>query len=255
MYVCYNPNMQTWHVLCDSTLQYPTIHYKISVLTFPQHVTEDSSLLGCDNMSMGKWFLTFWRNELLTCSRVKQIKFLGPMDPCVCSCPVMQHQILENCNHNYKTLHKTAISWHESNDLLNIVNVTVPGINNLTKTMSNRSTHVYLKVAIFWINEAILSQATDECSTVMHVGSVAINYLPHFRSSSSHLFTKVCQNLPVVDLVNSVTFRHPIHVNPSHVEKTIIIALNLDLLCRAFFCLGELGLFHCMDWRLLSGSY
>jgi len=62
--------------------------------------------------------------------------------------------------------------------------------------------------------------------------------------SSSHLFTKVCQNLLVVDLVNSLTFRHPIHVNnPSDVEKTIIFALNLDLLCLAFFCLGELGLF------------
>jgi len=33
-------------------------------------------------------------------------------------------------------------------------------------------------------------------------------------------FTKVCQNLLVVDLVNSLTFRHPIYVNnPSDVEK------------------------------------
>jgi len=38
-------------------------------------------------------------------------------------------------------------------------------------------------------------------------------------------------------------------------NKTIIIALNLDLLRRAFFCFGELELFQCMDWRLLSGSY
>ena len=44
--------------------------------------------------------------------------------------------------------------------------------------------------------------------------------LPYFRSPSSHPFTKVCQNLLVVDLVNGLTFRHPIHVNnPSHVEK------------------------------------
>ena len=81
--------------------------------------------------------------------------------------------------------------------------------------------------------------------------------LPHFRSPSSHPFTKFCQNLLVVDLVNGLTFRCPIHVNnPSDVEKKkIIFALNLDLLCRDFFCLGELGLFQCMDWRLLSGSY
>ena len=44
--------------------------------------------------------------------------------------------------------------------------------------------------------------------------------LPHFRSPFSHPFTKVCQNLLVVDLVNGLTFRHPIHVNnPSDVEK------------------------------------
>ena len=81
--------------------------------------------------------------------------------------------------------------------------------------------------------------------------------LPHFRSSSSHSFTKVCQNLLVVDLVNGLTFRYSIHVNnPSDFEKkTIINASNLDLLCRAFFCLGELGIFQCVDWHLLSGSY
>ena len=44
--------------------------------------------------------------------------------------------------------------------------------------------------------------------------------LPHFRSSSSHPFTKVCQNLLVVDLVKGLTFRHPVHVNsPSDVDK------------------------------------
>jgi len=44
--------------------------------------------------------------------------------------------------------------------------------------------------------------------------------LPHFRSSSSHPFMKVCQNLLVVSLVNGLTSRHPIHVNnPSDVGK------------------------------------
>ena len=53
----------------------------------------------------------------------------------------------------------------------------------------------------------------------------------------------VCQNLLVVDLVNGLTFRHPIHVN-NHSDvggKNDHHALNLDLLCRAFFCLVELG--------------
>ena len=52
-------------------------------------------------------------------------------------------------------------------------------------------------------------------------GVVCRGVLPHFRSSS-HPFTKVCQNLIVVDLFNGLTFRHPIHVNnPSDVEKKI----------------------------------
>ena len=38
-------------------------------------------------------------------------------------------------------------------------------------------------------------------------------------------------------------------------KKTIIFAWNFDLLCCASFCPGEMGLLHCMDWCLLSGSY
>jgi hypothetical protein len=73
------------------------------------------------------------------------------------------------------------------------------------------------------------------------------NHEPFFRSSS-HPFMKGCQNLLVVDLVNGQTFRHPTHMNnPLDVEKKIIIPLNLDLLCRTVFCVGELGLFQCLD--------
>ena len=80
--------------------------------------------------------------------------------------------------------------------------------------------------------------------------------LPHFRSPSSHPFTKVCQNLLVVDLVIVLNFRHQSTWKiPRMSKKMIIIALNFDLLCCAFFCLHEVGLFRCMDWRLLSGSY
>jgi hypothetical protein len=74
----------------------------------------------------------------------------------------------------------------------------------------------------------------------------------HFRSLSSHPFTKGCQNLLIVDLVNGLTSRHPINVkNPSDIERNI----KLDLLFCAFFFLGNLGLFQCMDWRVVSGSY
>ena len=53
--------------------------------------------------------------------------------------------------------------------------------------------------------------------------------------SSSHPFTKVCQNLLVVDLVNGLTFRHPIHVNnPSKVKKRKdhnCLKFGFDMLC------------------------
>ena len=83
--------------------------------------------------------------------------------------------------------------------------------------------------------------------------------MSHSSTFQVFFFSPVHEGLskpPCSRLVNGMTFRHPIHMNnPSDVEKTIIIAVNLDLLCRAFFCLGKLWLFQCMDWRLLSGSY
>jgi len=92
------------------------------------------------------------------------------------------------------------------------------------------------------------SWQTGRCVPARCLGEEPI---PHFRSSSSHPFMKVCQNR-----VNGLTFRYQIHVNnPSDIEKKIIVVLNLDLLCRAFSCLGELRLLHCMDCRLLCVSY
>jgi hypothetical protein len=59
--------------------------------------------------------------------------------------------------------------------------------------------------------------------------------LSHFRPFSSHPFTKDCQNLLIVHLVNSLNLRHSINVNnPSDIEKTIIIALKLYLLFNLF---------------------
>jgi hypothetical protein len=54
-------------------------------------------------------------------------------------------------------------------------------------------------------------------------------------SHASHPFTKGRQNLLIVDLVNGLTFRHPVNVNsPADIEKTFIIALKFDLLFHAF---------------------
>jgi hypothetical protein len=38
-------------------------------------------------------------------------------------------------------------------------------------------------------------------------------------------------------------------------KKTIIIALTFDLLILAFFILGEVGVFQCIDCPFVSGSY
>jgi hypothetical protein len=47
---------------------------------------------------------------------------------------------------------------------------------------------------------------------------------------------KYCQNLLTVDLVNGLTFSHPINGNnPSDIEKTIVNALKFDLRFRSSF--------------------
>jgi len=80
--------------------------------------------------------------------------------------------------------------------------------------------------------------------------------LPHVWSPSSHTFTEGRQNIFIINLIDSLTFRHRINVdNPPDIEKTIIIALNLDLLMRTFFFLWDWGLSQCMDCLLVSGSY
>jgi hypothetical protein len=65
--------------------------------------------------------------------------------------------------------------------------------------------------------------------------------LPHFRSSSSHPFTKDCQNLLIVDLVNGLTFRHLIIVNNSlDIKKRSSLLWNLT--CSSISPLPSLNL-------------
>ena len=68
--------------------------------------------------------------------------------------------------------------------------------------------------------------------------------LPHFRSFSSHLFMKVCQNLLAVDLVNGLTFRNPIHMNnPSDVEKNDHHCFKFGFALPCFLLPGWTGAF------------
>jgi hypothetical protein len=64
---------------------------------------------------------------------------------------------------------------------------------------------------------------------------------------------KGCQNLLIVDLVNGLNFRHPINVNIlSDIGKNDHHGFQIGLALPCFFFLGEMELFQCMDWHLVS---
>ena len=78
----------------------------------------------------------------------------------------------------------------------------------------------------------------------------------HFPSSYTYTFTKGCQNLLIMYLVNSSIFRYLFDVNnSSDIEKNNHQCFEFGIAHRAFFRLAELGLFQCMDWRLVPGSF
>ena len=47
---------------------------------------DDSGLLGCDTVSLGEWFLLFWRRVVPSSSRVKQSNSHMYCDDCVLFC-------------------------------------------------------------------------------------------------------------------------------------------------------------------------
>lgn len=53
----------------------------------------------------------------------------------------------------------------------------------------------------------------------------------------------------------NVPFSKSTHTIPWIAKKIIFIALNFDLLTRAFLAFGEVRPFHCMDWCFVSGSW
>ena len=85
------------------------------------------------------------------------------------------------------------------------------------------------------------SWQTGHCVPAHCLGEEPRAVLPHFRLSS-HPFTKVCQNLLVVDLVKGLTFRHPIHVNnPSDVRKNDHHCFKFGLAAVLSFALVKWG--------------
>jgi len=76
------------------------------------------------------------------------------------------------------------------------------------------------------------SWQTGRCETARCLGEEPMSRSSTFQVS---FFSPVYESLskpPCSRLVNGLTFRHPIHMNnPLDVKKTIITALNLDLLC------------------------
>lgn len=79
---------------------------------------------------------------------------------------------------------------------------------------------------------------------------------PYVESFSSHAFTKGDQNLFVIHLVNRLIFRHPVDMNdPSNVEIQNYHGFEFRLTHPWFLSLGELGLYQCMNYRLIPASY
>jgi hypothetical protein len=79
--------------------------------------------------------------------------------------------------------------------------------------------------------------------------------VPKFPSSSSHIFSRVSQNVTVEIRVDRSVRRNKFMVsNPFHVEKTMSMLFVELRTCRTFFALGDFGLFHCYDCCLVSGS-
>jgi hypothetical protein len=78
---------------------------------------------------------------------------------------------------------------------------------------------------------------------------------PNFRSFSSHIFSQASQNVTVKVRVDRSVRRNKFMVNnPLHVEKTISMLFVKLWTCRAFFALGDSGLFHCDDCCFVFGS-
>ena len=82
---------------------------------------------------------------------------------------------------------------------------------------------------------------------------------PLFHISGLFSFSQLMnssQGLYIVNLLNSLIFRHPITWSIHQMLKNIIImAVDFDLDMCAFFCHNEPGLFQCTDWCLFSRSY
>jgi hypothetical protein len=77
-----------------------------------------------------------------------------------------------------------------------------------------------------------------------------------FRSLSPYVFSQASQNVTVkVRIDHSVTRNKFTVKNPFTSEKKTMSMPFVELwTCRAFFALGDCGLFHCDDCCFVSGS-
>ena len=87
------------------------------------------------------------------------------------------------------------------------------------------------------IARCVLARWRDE--SMRHSSTCLVSFVAHVNGGSSKHF------------YNKPNWQSDLQAP----KKTIIIVLNLDLLMRAFFFLGDWGLFQCMDYLLVSGSY
>jgi hypothetical protein len=80
--------------------------------------------------------------------------------------------------------------------------------------------------------------------------------VPKFWYFLSHIFSRASQNIIVKVRVDNSVMRNTFMVNnPLHVKKKPMSMLFVELwTCRAFFALGDCGLFHCDNFCFVSGS-
>jgi hypothetical protein len=73
----------------------------------------------------------------------------------------------------------------------------------------------------------------------------AVMVAPKFQSFSSHIFSQASENITVKVRVDHSVRRNKFTVNgPIQVEKTMSMLFVELRTCRAFFALGDCGLFH-----------
>ena len=105
-----------------------------------------------------------------------------------------------------------------------------------------------------YVNTHVSSQVIIEFNKFVLVQNPPVS--PYFWSFPSHTFTQFCQDFNVILLIYRLAAGYPLcHHNTLDIKENNQHALEIRRLMRAIFGLGNDVDFHCIDCRLVSGSY